>query len=170
MHKANYIDLYFGDASHFGLTPNVPYAWQQKDQPILLPAKKGKSFSVFGLMTTNCKLFAQTYEGNLNSQTVVDLLDKFANTIVKKTIVVLDNAPIHKSKLFMINKAKWEEKDLFIYFIPPYSPELNKIEILWRFIKYQWLGFDAYTNFQKLKGSVETIIKKVGTEYCINFY
>lgn len=136
----------------------------------IIACKKGKSFSVFGLMTANCKLFAQTYEGTFNSQTVVDLLDKFANTIVKKTIVVLDNSPIHKSKLFIIDKAKWEEKDLFIYFIPPYSPELNKIEILWRFIKYQWSGFDAYTNFQKLKESVETIIKKVGTEYCINFY
>lgn len=101
---------------------------------------------------------------------MVDLLDKFANTIVKKTIVVLNNAPIYKNKPFMINKVKWEEQDLFIYFIPPYSPELNRIEILWRFIKYQWLGFDAYTNFQKLKESVETIIKKVGTEYCINSY
>ncbi|MEG1903671.1 MAG: hypothetical protein RR212_04690 [Bacteroidales bacterium] len=42
--------------------------------------------------------------------------------------------------------------------------------MLWRFIKYQWLGFDAYTNFHKLKENVETIISKVGKEYCINFY
>jgi len=34
-----YIDLYFGDESHFGLTPNVPYAWQMKGKQILLPAK-----------------------------------------------------------------------------------------------------------------------------------
>jgi len=38
--KNGYIDLYFGDESHFGLTPNVPYAWQHKDNPILLPSKK----------------------------------------------------------------------------------------------------------------------------------
>ena len=31
-----YIDLYFGDESHFGLTPNVPYAWQAKENPILI--------------------------------------------------------------------------------------------------------------------------------------
>ena len=46
-----YIDLYFGDESHFGLKPNVPYAWQLKDKPLLLPAAKGKFLNVVGLMS-----------------------------------------------------------------------------------------------------------------------
>ncbi|MDR1180459.1 MAG: transposase, partial [Bacteroidales bacterium] len=36
------------------------------------------------------------------------------------------------------------------FFLPPYSPELNKIEILWRFIKYKWLPFEPFLNFQNL--------------------
>ncbi|MDR2810274.1 MAG: transposase [Tannerellaceae bacterium] len=32
---------------------------------------------------------------------------------------------------------QWLKQDLFIFFLPPYSPELNMIEILWRFIKYK---------------------------------
>jgi hypothetical protein len=35
LEDSGYIDLYFGDESHFGLTPNVPYAWQTKENPIL---------------------------------------------------------------------------------------------------------------------------------------
>ncbi|HEY5534997.1 MAG TPA: hypothetical protein VIL99_08700 [Ignavibacteria bacterium] len=27
LEDSGYIDLYYGDESHFGLTPNVPYAW-----------------------------------------------------------------------------------------------------------------------------------------------
>ena len=44
-----------------------------------------------------------------------------------------------------------KEKDVLIYFLPPYSPELNLIEILWKRIKYEWLDFDACKSFQNLK-------------------
>ncbi len=57
----------------------------------------------------------------------------------------MDNAPIHKSKLFTRNIEKWQtENDLFVLFLPTYSPELNLIEILWRKIKYNWLDFLAF--------------------------
>ncbi len=39
---------------------------------------------------------------------------------------------------------KWHRPKLSIYRIPPYSPELNMIEIVWRKIKYEWLPFSAY--------------------------
>lgn len=44
----------------------------------------------------------------------------------------MDNAPIHTSKKFIENIQKWRDNhDLFLFFLPTYSPELNKIEILW---------------------------------------
>ncbi|KAA6323078.1 hypothetical protein EZS27_027452, partial [termite gut metagenome] len=42
------------------------------------------------------------------------------------------------------------EKEVLIFFLPVYSPELNLIEILWRRIKYQWIPFDAYGCFENL--------------------
>jgi len=53
--------------------------------------------------------------------------------------------------------------------LPTYSPELNLIEILWRFIKYEWLEIDAYSSWQSLVSSVEKIIKEFGNNYVINF-
>ena len=78
-------------------------------------------------------------------------MDKFMGQIVKKTAVISNNSPIHKSKKIMAKIKEWGENDLLIFFLPPYSPELNLIEILWRRIKYQWLPFEAYICFQKLK-------------------
>lgn len=100
---------------------------------------------------------------------MIDFLDDFCKTITKKTVVILDNAPIHKSKIFTAKWKEWEEKDLILYFIPPYSPELNKIEILWRFIKYKWLDLEAYTNFSSLKKHLNEILENIGTKYCVNF-
>jgi len=170
LHKSGYIDLYYGDASHFGLTPCVPYAWQHKDKPTLLPAAKGQSLSVFGLMTSCCKFYSQSFEGTLNSDAVIGIFDEFVKTITKRTIAVIDNAPIHKSRKFMAKIQEWKEQDLLIYFLPAYSPELNLIEILWRFIKYQWLPFEAYRNFRNLKEQLNIVLSQIGSKYDINFY
>lgn len=170
LEKDGYIDLYFGDESHFGLTPNVPYAWQHKDNPILLPSRKSQKLSVFGLMNPTCQLFSKMVVGGFNSSLVINCIDDFVRTIKKKTILILDNAPIHKSKAFKEKMKEWLNLDLYIYFLPPYSPELNKIEILWRFIKYKWLPFDAFVNFKNLKDRLELILNNVGTKCSVNFY
>lgn len=170
LHKMGYIDLYYCDESHFGLTPNVAYAWQHKDKPILLPASKGKKLSIFGLMSPDCKLSSWMVEGSINSDIAIAMMNEFCQTITKRTIVVIDNAPIHRSEKFMAKIEQWKEQDLWIYFLPTYSPELNIIEILWRFIKYKWLPFDAFRNFQNLKERLCEVVVKIGTKLTVNYY
>lgn len=168
--RMDYIDLYFGDGAHFSLIPNLPYAWQHKENPILLPSKRSQSLSVLGLMNLECKLFFKMIESSVKSADIISLLDEFVLTITKRTVVILDNAPIHHSKAFKQRIKFWESMDLFIYFLPPYSPELNKIEILWRFIKYKWLPFDAFLNFKNLKERLNNVLLNLKTKYVINFY
>lgn len=166
----DYIDLYFGDASHFSTVPYIPYAWQTKERPVLLPSTRSKSLSVLGLMKAcGTSLFQRTLQGSINSEVMINFLDKFCQQITKKTVIVLDNAPIHKSKMFKEKIKEWEKLDLYIYFIPPYSPELNSIEILWRFVKYKWLSFEAYTCFDSLKSHLEEVFSGFGSKYMINF-
>ena len=169
LEDSGYIDLYFGDQSHFGLTPNVPYAWQTKHNPILLPAAKGKYQNVVGLMTRKNKLYFEVLETTFNSDRIICFMNRFVEQTIKKTIVILDNSPIHKSKKFMAKIEQWKEKDVLIYFLPPYSPELNLIEILWRRIKYQWLDFDAYKSFENLKEKLNFVLTNFGTKHDIKF-
>jgi hypothetical protein len=169
LEESGYIDLYFGDESHFGLTPNVPYAWQRKDNPILLPAAKGKFLNVIGLMTRENNLFFEVLETTFNTDKVISFMDSFVAQTNKKTVVILDNSPIHKSKKFMGKIQEWKEKDVLIFFLPPYSPELNLIEILWRRIKYNWIPFDAYVCFQNLKERLFYVLNNFGKKYDIIF-
>jgi transposase len=62
-------------------------------------------------------------------------MDRFVAQTFKKTIVILDNSPIHKSKRFLVKIEKWRKKDVSTYILPQYFPKLTLIEILWR-IKY----------------------------------
>ena len=84
-------------------------------------------------------------------------------------IVVVDNASIHTSEAFQGAIPQWEKQGLWIFYLPAYSPELNLIEILWRFMKYEWIEFWAYANFACLIQYVEGVIKGFGNKYKIHF-
>jgi hypothetical protein len=108
--------------------PNVPYAWQTVQEPILLPSIRGKSTSVFGLMKTCNKFFYEFFDKTINTDLLIDFFDRFLGNIVKKTVVVLDNSPLHtmfhSSKKFKAKIQEWAEQNLpcmiygFILFHP----------------------------------------------------
>ena len=81
----------------------------------------------------------------------------------------MDQASIHTSKEFTAKTAAWKEKNVEIFYLPPYAPELNIIEILWRFMKYEWIELWAYTSWAHMVEYVENILKKFGIGYKINF-
>jgi transposase len=83
-------------------------------------------------------------------------------------VVIMDNAPIHTSNDFIANLDEWEGKGVFIKALPTYCPELNSIEILWRFIKYLWLPFSAFISYNALVKEVENILTQIGDEYTID--
>jgi transposase len=69
---------------------------------------------------------------------VISCFDLIPENLTKETWIVLDNAPIHRSEEFEEKIEEWEQVGLKIYFLPAYCPSLNKIEMLWQKIKYDW--------------------------------
>lgn len=120
-------------------------------------------------MNNNSELTPFVFESSVTSEVVVACFESFVETIIKPTVVIIDNASIHRSELFNSKIREWEEQNLFLLYLPPYSPELNKIEILWKHIKYYWLPFDAYNSFNSLREELNDVLCNVGRKYRINF-
>lgn len=64
---------------------------------------------------------------------------------------------------------EWRERNIEIFVLPSYSLQLNLIEILWRFMKYQWMEIDSDKDWGSLVDSVETMLREFGKKYVINF-
>ncbi len=96
-------------------------------------------------------------------------IDEFSNQIKRPTTLIIDNAPTHTSNEFNENLERWKERDLTIYRIPTYSPELNIIEIVWRKIKYEWLPFSAYESYNSLKQELFNVLSNIGKTHKIAF-
>jgi len=163
------IDLYYFDESGFSLEPYIPYAWQEKGETIQVESGKGKRLSVLGFLSLQRGLVAYTTEGTVDSDLVIACLDAFVEELTRKTVVVMDNSTFHTSAAIEAKIAEWRSKNLEIFYLPKYSPLLNLIEILWRFIKYEWVEWWAYRGWSYLVKYVEMIICGYGTEYEINF-
>lgn len=79
-----------------------------KEEPILLPAIRGKSTSVFGLMSTTGHLVYEMFDKTMNSETLILFFDKFVEKIIKRTIITLDNSSLNTSKKFRQKIKQWE--------------------------------------------------------------
>ena len=82
--------------------------------------------------------------------------------------VLLDNASIHKAKEIQPLLALLERKGLTLVFLPPYSPELNRIEKLWHKMKYEWMAFKA-RSAALLEADVTEILDGFGSKYRMTF-
>ena len=168
-HKEHEIDLCYFDESGFTLEPCVPYAWQSTGETIEIPSSKSKRLNVLGFVNRDCKFDSFVFEGSINTSVVVACIDEFSNQIKRPTTLIIDNAPTHTSNEFNENLEKWKERDLTIYRLPTYSPELNIIEIVWRKIKYEWLPFSAYESYNSLKQELFNVLSNIGKTHKIAF-
>lgn len=167
--KSGKIELRYLDEVGLSLTPSIPYAWQEKGERITIKSQKTKRINVVGVMAKNQELFWEMSEEYINSNLVINLLDKLSNNLKKKTVIVMDQASIHTSDNLLKNLEKWSAKGLEIFWLPPYSPQLNLIEILWKFIKYEWIEVEAYESWENLKEYLKKTLNGFNNEYVINF-
>ncbi len=167
--KTGEIDLYYFDESGFSLTPCVPYAWQAKGETIELPSSRSKQINVVGFLSRSCQFQSFVFEQSITAEVVVACINEFVKTLTRPTTLLIDNAPTHTSHFFLEHIEAWKAQGLDIVNISAYSPELNRIEILWKRIKYDWLPFSAYESYQSLKDSLFHVLANVGQEYKLKF-
>jgi len=164
------IELFFGDGSGFWQTPVVARAWQFPQEEIRITPERGKRLAVFGFLNRANEARMWRSEKSVNAQFVVDCIEEWMlEKLVKPRVLVLDNARIHRSRLVRSKLAEWEEKNLYVFFLPTYSPHLNLIETLWRKMKYEWLKPEDYASFEKLTEAVKKILNEIGSQYKIKF-
>ena len=88
--------------------------------------------------------------------------------VEKPLVVISDNASIHTAKKYQPYRDLLTVAGMRFYFLPPYSPELNRIEMLWRKMEYQWLPFKSFTPIE-LEQAIESIGTGFGSEYTLTF-
>ncbi len=167
--KTGEIDIFYGDESRVCEEGYVPYGWQFKDENVTIPCRRGKAMNYFGLLSRDNRLHYSATAENIDAEFIIKELELFSMGLQKPTVVVLDNASAHKAKKVIERIPFWQERGLYIFYLPPYSPHLNIIERLWKELKGKWLRPEDYLTPDTLFFAVSLALNAVGRDLRINF-
>lgn len=158
----------FVDAAHFvmGLYLGMLWCFARKR----LPSASGRQrYNVLGAYDPiKHELVSITNKTYINQEIFCELLDKIATVYAGSQLpitLVLDNARYQKCQS-VFEKAK--ELGIELLYLPAYSPNLNLIERLWRFVKKTVLYCRYYGDFKVFKNSIDECLAKLATEYKTN--
>ena len=168
------VAVVYVDECRFSRQAPVPYAWQRRGQPpVALPAVRGSGgYSVLGFWQAHAPsqpLQAYVRAGALTADLFVLAVTDFAQSLDRPTVLVLDNASIHRAHVVRACHAEWAAKGLTLLFLPPYSPELNHIELLWHRCKHYWVRPEHYQSDYALLQRVEHVLNRIGKNYTVTF-
>jgi transposase len=155
----------FVDAAHFVMGAFLGMVWCFVR--LLLPSASGrKRHNVLGAYDPiRHEAITVTNDTYINQDVFCEFLEKIATAYAdsgRPITLILDNARYQKCQS-VANKAK--ELTIELLYLPPYSPNLNLIERLWRFVKKQVLYSKHYDRFDTFRNSINNCISELGTRY-----
>ena len=153
----------FMDAAHFVYGVFLGLVWCFVR--LFMPSPAGrKRFNVLGAINAVTKeVLTVTNETYINAESVCLLLSDIAQRYGPIPItLVLDNARYQKCALVLDHAASLK---IELLFLPAYSPQLNLIERLWRFVRKECLYSKYYADFATFKQAIATCIETAHTEH-----
>ena len=109
------------------------------------------------------EMITVTNTGYINAVSVCELLTKIASKYDDMPItIILDNARYQRCKLVQEHA---EKLNIELLFLPPYSPNLNLIERVWKFVKRKTLYSKYYSDFTAFVAAISDCLAKTNGEY-----
>lgn len=159
MAKAGKCHLFFMDAAHFVLAPFVGMLWCFARVFIKAAAGRNRINVLGALNAVTLKVETVVNTTYVNAGTIAELLKKLAGRFTQLPIyIVLDNARYQHCDYV---KELARTLGIHLVFLPPYSPNLNLIERVWRYIKKDVLGTRYYDCALKFHEAIKTAIFEI---------
>ena len=160
--KDSMVSLFFVDASHFVMGCDFLGYVYGKVRHLVRTCSGRKRYNVLGALNFTTKnLVTVTNDTYITATQVCELLRKVADEYIGKPIyLILDNASYQKC---LIVQELAKELGIHLVYIPPYSPNLNLIERLWKFVKGK-LRTKYYGDFDLFREKIDSITNSTDKE------
>lgn len=168
-------EVWFADASHFLFGAVLGWLWCKCRLFVKAPAGR-RRYNVLGAVNaTTREVRYEAGEGPVNQGSLVRLIaairgftgpivgqsDKLESfRLAKPVTLVLDNARYQKTALVRLAAGLFNVELLYL---PPYSPNLNLIERLWKWVKAEALASRSLDSFADFRQAVESVLDRANT-------
>lgn len=154
--------VFFVDASHFVLGSFLGMVWCFS-RLFVRSASGRQRYNVLGAVETqDHEMVTIRTTGSINADTILELIRKIGRLYPADEItLVMDNAR------YQYNRRVWElaeDLNIELLYLPPYSPNLNLIERVWRLVKSKCLRNKYYEDFTTFRGEIDKFLDSLGGE------
>lgn len=147
-------EIYFGDAAGMRSDHHSGRTWGRKGKtPIVESTGARFSLSLISAVSAKGKMRFMIKEGGVNSRVFIGFLKRLIAGARRPIFLILDRGPAHISKMTKAFVDTLKGK-LRIFYLPPYSPDLNPDELVWNHLKNHTVGRMAMTDKRGFKRSV----------------
>ena len=169
--EAGDIVLLSADESEALTHPYLAHAWAKRGADLRVPAPgQSSKLALLGALdhaTNKLIVHRSSTKRSTDFVALLEILDGIygpaPGQAIKPVVLVLDNGPIHVSKMSMAALAA-RKAWLAVEWLPKYAPELNDIERSWRDLKRHHLAHMTFRSIQQLDDAVATSVERLNRE------
>lgn len=154
--------VYFNDAVHPQHNTRPDYGWIYRGEDFEIPSNPGrKRVNINGALNAHNVTDVLVVESErVNAQSCIKLWQKQRRRHPDKTIInICDNAPYYHSNYLKdwLIQNPWCK----VIYLPPYAPNLNLIERLWKFLRKKVTSYDFYEHFAEFRKAILGFFKNI---------
>jgi transposase len=162
MAKAQGSDIYFGDAAHIRSDHHAGRTWGKKGEtPIVMATGARHGMSLISAITSKGHMrFMIKESGGVNSDVFINFLKRLLVGAKRSIFLIVDRGPAHRSKKTKAFVETLGDK-LKLFFLPPYSPDRNPDELVWKHLKDDTVGRMVVTGKADFKSKVVSSMRSL---------
>jgi transposase len=156
--------IVFMDSAHPTMATKVVHGWIKKgvDKPIAQTASRTR-VNIMGAIELSSMKIISCHPDYVNAETTVSFFDQLKASYpnASKIHVILDQSGYHRSKLVQDSAL---EKNIVLYYLPPYSPNLNPIERLWKIMNEEVRNNVFFASAKDFRAAISNFFQKTVLE------
>jgi transposase len=155
-------EIYFGDAAHIRSDHHAGRSWGRRGEtPIVAATGARHGMSLISAITSRGHMrFMIKEKGGVNADVFIEFLKRLIAGAERTIFLIVDRGPAHRAKK---TKAFVETLGgkLRLFFLPPYSPDRNPDELVWKHLKADTIGRMAVTGKTDFKRKVRSSMRRL---------
>lgn len=158
--KVEEAEIHFGDETGIRSDHQTGTSYGKRGKtPIIFATGKRFSFNMLSTLNKRGKLRFMFYKEKFTGKVFIRFLKRLILSTDKKVFLIVDSHPVHVCKEVKVWTTAHEE-EIRLFFLPPYSPELNPDELLNQDVKTNAVGRKRAKRLQELMKNVRSHLMK----------
>jgi len=159
--KQNKALIFFGDEAGIRSDHHAGTTWAVKGKtPVVSSTGARFGLNLISAVSAQGGFRFMAVRGRVNAVEFIDFMERLIHGVEQKVFLIVDGHPVHKAR--RVNRFVESHKDrLQLFYLPPYSPELNPDERVWNDLKNNAVGKQVITTPKELHRAVINHLRSI---------